>query len=155
MKLTTLLILSIALAFARQSSDEPSTLHPMEQASAALSEGETHKWTYNPGDVTATILVQTRSGSLDPMLEVLDAQDEIIMENNNWAAAFSTDAAVLVEAGQSYTLRVSAAFGEGEYTITALPGDMRLQWLEDFQNSFACKPRFQNPLFLCRAAPRF
>lgn len=114
--------------------EEDRSLHLMESAVAALAADESHDWTYDPGEAESTILIQTISGSLDPKLEVLNSDGETIAENNDWTAAFSTEAALLLEGGQPYTLRVSSVFGEGDYRIFAVPGDIRMQWIEDFMH---------------------
>lgn len=113
----------------------PSTeLRLMESQFGRLSvAAPIQEWAYLAGDSPSTILVETLSGTLDPMLEVLNADGESIASSSDFAPAFSTAARLSLPPG-AYTLRVSAAYGEGEYRLTALPGEMHLQWDDDFSN---------------------
>jgi hypothetical protein len=106
----------------------------METLTGTLNaDNDAQIWSYNPGETSSTVLVQTIEGTLDPALELLNGNGDIIASSNDFAPDFSTAARLAVPAGEGYYLRVSLVFGEGSYQITALPGNMHLQWHDDFE----------------------
>jgi hypothetical protein len=128
MRKSAILIL-ISLLWALRASAQEQSLTLMQSRTGLLgADFPTETWDYAPGETDSTVLVETISGSLDPALELLDSDGELIARSEDFAPAFSTAARLSVPAGGPYRLRVSAAFGEGDYHITALPGAMHRQW---------------------------
>lgn len=112
-----------------------------------------HLWQYGPYDFDTSVVVKTLNGTLDPSLELLDESSSLIDENSDMNMAFGTEARLLVPAGGPYQIRVRAAFGTGTYEITALPGNMRLQWRQTFERprtdwNFSGAPLVNNALEL-------
>jgi hypothetical protein len=98
-------------------------------------------WAYSSPDHPSTIVVEVLSGDLDPRLLALNAGQDIITSNDDFAPAFGPAARLTLPPGD-YTLRVETVYGAGDYQITALPGTMHRQWDEDFaaENPFWAIP---------------
>jgi hypothetical protein len=104
----------------------------LTQSQIGTLEDSAVEWTFAPGDIESTVVVEAVGGSLDPMLELLDDTGQVLLSSDDYAPAFSPDARLIIPPGGPYTLRVSAAHGEGDYRITALPGSVQRQWADDF-----------------------
>ncbi len=89
-------------------------------------------WQYGSFEFETSVVVTTLSGSLDPALELLDGDSQIIIDNSDYNTAFGTSARLTIPPGENYQIRVRAAYGEGAYEIYALPGNMHLQWQQAF-----------------------
>ena len=128
MRRSTVVIL-IALLWVVRVGAQAQSLSLMQSRTSALgADSPTEEWVYAPGETDSTVVVEAISGSLDPALELLNADGESIAHSDDFAPAFSTAARLEVPPGGPYTLRVAAAFGQGDYRITALPGSMHRQW---------------------------
>jgi hypothetical protein len=102
------------------------------QTGSLDSETAWQEWRYSPGGSPSTLTVETLAGNLDPALEVRNGEGVLIASNNDYAPSFSTAAQLSLPAAPDYVVRVLAQFGQGEYRLSASPGQMTPQWDENF-----------------------
>lgn len=101
-----------------------------------LSEtADTQSWDFT-ADTSGfhAFLVNRLDGTLDPTIAIINADDEVVGDNDDRLPALVYDAGVTVEmdAGETYTVEVGRYDGSGRYQLWAIPAYQRVWEDEGF-----------------------
>ncbi len=93
----------------------------------SLASGETHRYTVNALELTLVSLrVESLDGSLDPVIEIFDSNDELIHASDDFDYPATRDAAIqafVLPKTSTYSIVVSGHAGSsGDYRLYFLPG---------------------------------
>lgn len=93
----------------------------------SLAAGETHRYTLSALELTlASIRVESLDGALDPVVELVDSGDELIVANDDYDYPATRDAAIqafVFPRSATYSILVSGHTGSsGDYRLHYLPG---------------------------------
>lgn len=133
--IATFIILAMGLGQASiMQAQDAEPLQPMQRVLGSLAEGEVQEWRLATGAVESSLYARPLNSTLDPMLSLLDAEGELVTENDDANYDFSTRAQLLAPADGDYRVQLSGKFGEGAYELMVVPGQMTPQWFDDFEN---------------------
>ena len=93
----------------------------------SLASGETHRYSVNALELTLVSLrVESLDGSLDPVIEIFDSNDELIHASDDYDYPATLDAAIqafVLPKTSTYSIVVSGHAGSsGDYRLYFLPG---------------------------------